>query len=357
MVIDPSAPEPEDSLYCAIQTISTDADGDPISYDYAWYINGILSSETTNVLDDTETEHGDTVECECIPNDGEDDGTSGTVAVTVNDGTAPDPPLLDDPDPYINEDHVEITGTCEADCDLTFYFSDATGGWSETNTCASDGTLAHTVYLTRGYSTSAYATCTDAAGNTSGNSNTVTVESCSVEDTYENSSGYGDSGSDPINEWSTMVDDGSTSTINTVTANALNSADEDWYIFSATDAGSSEERFNFQIQMASGSSTYTFDVFKGSPTSGVCQGSTTTCASYAEGCTEFEFYNEDNAVANDGASASVHSTPGTSYLCGGSGQNQCPDYTDDFYVKVTRNSSASASCDHYELEVSMTPRP
>jgi len=357
VIIDPTAPEPEDSLYCDILTASTDDDDDSISYYYAWYVNGVLNAETTNVLSADQTEHGDTIECEVIPNDGEDDGTAGTYVVNITDATAPDPPVLDDPDPYINEDNLDITGTCEAGCDLTYYFTDATGSWTEVGTCESDGTLTLQVYLTRGYETTGYATCTDSAGNTSGNSNTVTMQSCSVEDTYENTSGYGDSGANAVNEWSTLTDD-ETSTVETITANALTSSDEDWYVFSTNDTTTSnEEQFNLQIDMTSGTSTYSFDVYKGSPTGAICTGSEKNCTGYATSCTEFEFYNEDNAITQDGASSTYHSTASPSYLCGDAAQNECPDYSDSWYIKVTRNGGVSASCDHYELEVSMSARP
>ncbi len=357
VIIDPTAPEPEDSLFCDVLTLSTDDDDDSIEYYYAWYVNGVLNAETSNVLGADQTEHGDVVECEVIPNDGEDDGTSGTYTVNITDATSPDPPVLDDPDPYVNEDYVELTGTCEADCDLTYYFTDATGSWTEAGTCESDGTLTHQVYLTRGYETTGYATCTDDAGNTSGNSNTVTMQSCSVEDTYENSSGYGDTGANAINEWATFSDDGSTSTVVTITANALTSSDEDWYVISATDGGSSEERFNLAIEMTSGTSTYSFDVYKGSSTTAIPTPSVTSPSGYATACTEFEYYNEDNAISIDGASSTYHATASPSYLCGSTDQNVCPDYSDSFYIKVTRNGGVSDSCDHYELDVSMSPRP
>jgi hypothetical protein len=339
VLIDPSAPQPEDSLYCSIQTISTDSDGDGITYSYSWYVNGALNAESTNVLDQTETEHGDTVECEIIPNDAEDDGTAGTYVVTINDGTAPDPPLLDDPNPYVNEDYVDITGTCEADCDLTFYFSDSTGAWTETNTCDSSGNLAHTVYLTRGYSTTAYATCTDSAANTSGNSNTITMQSCSVEDTYENSSGYGDSGSDAINEWSTM--DSSYSTTHTVSANALNTSDEDWYVFTTTDDGNNYDTYNFSAALSSGASTYSFAVYLNDPTTPVGSLSSSYAGMSCSDSTytEFDFGNYNSSAG---------------YYCdaGASSYPDCVDYGATYYIQVTRNPSASDSCDHYELDVS-----
>jgi len=339
VLIDPAAPEPEDSLYCSIQTVSTDADGDAITYYYAWYVNGVLNGESTNVLEYIQTEHGDTVECEVIPNDGEDDGVGGTYVVTVNDGTAPDPPLLDDPDPYVNEDYVDLTGTCEADCDLTFYFSDSTGSWSETNTCSSAGALAHTVYLTRGYSTTGYATCTDAAGNTSGNSNTVTMESCSVEDTYENSSGYGDSGTDAINEWSTM--DSTYTTTHTVSANALSTADEDWYVFTADDAGVSPDYYNFSAALSTGASTYSFTVYLNDPTTPVdsLSGTYDSMSCSSSTYTEFDFGN-------------YHTSAGYSCDNAKGGSPDCFNYGATYYIQVTRNPSASDSCDHYELDVS-----
>jgi hypothetical protein len=344
VIIDPTSPEPEDSLYCSISTASTDADGESIDYFYAWYVNGALTAETSNVLGADQTAHGDVVECEVTPSDGEDDGTAGTYVVNINDGTAPDPPLLDDPDPYLNEDYVDITGSCEADCDLTYYLNDATGSWTETGTCSSSGDLAQTVYLTRGYSSTAYATCTDDAGNTSGNSNTITMESCSIEDTYENTSGYGDAGADAINEWATMSDSDKSPTTHTITANALDTSDEDWYVFTANDEGTSDttDDYNFSVSLTSGSSTYSFAVYRNDPTTPVSSlGSdylNLSCTSSTY--TEFEFGNYHTT-----AGYTCDSTNGTSYP-------DCLDYSATWYVQVTRNPSATDSCDHYELEVS-----
>lgn len=350
ILIDPAAPQPEDSLYCAISSASRDADGDPITYFYSWYVGGILNAETSNVLDADQTEHADVVECEVIPNDGEDDGTAGTYVVTISDTSAPDAPQLDDPDPYVNEDYVDVTGTCEADCDISLYFTDSTGSWSESATCSSSGELSHIVYLTRGYATTGYATCTDAAGNTSGNSNTITMQSCSVEDTYENSSGYGDSGSDPINEWGTMSD--GSSTTHTISANALTSSDVDWYVFSTTDNAASDttagtDSYNFTAELTTGASTYAFTVYKDDPSTpvhnldtGSYPGLTCSSSSY----TEFEY-------GNYAGSGGYHTSAG--YSCGtGTTVPTCTDYTTTWYIKVDRNSSASDSCDHYELEVS-----
>ena len=176
--ISPENPEPEDDLYCEILTASTDADGDRISYEYEWYRDGVLTTITTNTVDDSFTAHGQGWECVVIPTDDEDDGTSVSDYVTINDGTAPDAPEINDPYEYRNEESVTLTGVCEADCALTFYCSDSLSSWTDTDTCGSDSTFSWSTTLSRGEVNECYATCTDLAGNTSADSNTVSTEVC-----------------------------------------------------------------------------------------------------------------------------------------------------------------------------------
>ncbi len=340
VTIEPTSPEPSDSLYCYASG-STDADEDSISYSYAWYQNGTVTTITSNVVSDSYTSHGDTWECVVTPSDGEDSGSTGSDYVSINDTESPDAPVIDTPSAYRNDEEVTLTGTCEAGCDLTLYCEDDTTTWSDTQTCDSDSTFAYTTALTAGYTTSCYATCTDDAGNLSGDSNTVTTEVCDPGDEYEDSAGTGDDGANAIDQWSAIADDAS-STI-TIEANILEGDSEDWYKISSSDDVSEDrtqglDYYNFAVEMIDGSSTYSLYVYKGTYDS-----TDNECSSSA---TEYSDYMEDQG---DGS----HSVPSEARSCAtsSSSYNECEDNSNDYYIQVVRNSSTVSSCQGYELEV------
>lgn len=88
--ISPSSPQADDNLLCEIGTASTDADGDSISYEFDWYVDGSLYTgalTTTTYADDTvasaNTSSGEEWECVVTAWDGEEYGPDATSAVTV----------------------------------------------------------------------------------------------------------------------------------------------------------------------------------------------------------------------------------------------------------------------------------
>ena len=341
--IDPADPEPTDSLFCAILSPSVDADGDPITYAYAWFRNGALTPITANVVTPDLLAHGDTWECVVTPNDGEVDGANASDAVSVFDATAPSAPILDAPYSFRNEDSVTLTGSCEAACDLTFYCADGLTSWTDTGTCSGSGTLAYSTTLTRGQSTSCYATCTDGAGNLSPNSNTVSTEVCNPEDIYEDSTGYGDAGADSVNEWGTLSDSGA-STI-TIRGNILADDSEDWYVIQTSDDLASDRLaginyYNFEVYMTSGSGDYQFYVYKG--TADATDRECSTGAAYTE-------YNDFVSDRGD----SVHGIPTDPRRCGvgSSTLNECESLANTYYIQVSRLRSSALSCDSYTLEI------
>lgn len=342
VAITPTSPDPSDNLYCGMVTSSTDVDGDRISYSYNWYQDGTLTPWTTNTVSSAYTAHGEGWECVVTPNDGEDDGPTGSDYVTVNDGTAPDAPRLDTPEAYRNEEEFTITGTCEADCSLNYYCSDSRTSWSETGTCTSSGTLSMTTEGSRGEANSCYATCTDAAGNTSANSNTVSTEVCDPWDEYEDSSGYGNTGADAIAEWGGISDSGSTTI--SIVGNMLTGDSADWYRLSATDdiaedVSEALDYFNFSVEMLEGSDAYDLYVYRGSYDD--------TYRECSTGSSEYNWFNEDSG---DGS----HTPPSDRRSCytgSHASYNNCADDSATFYIKVERKSSVSMSCQHYELEI------
>ena len=343
VAITPGTPEPEDGLVCGVTTSSKDDDQDPVSYEYTWYQNGTVVGALTGAgVDYSYTEHGDTWKCEVRAWDGEEYSNVVSDQVDVEDLTAPDAPSISPLDEYRNDEAITLAGSCEADCDLTFYFSDSTGSWTETDTCGGGNTFSYTTSVTRGYETDVYATCEDAAGNVSGASNTVTTEACDPEDVNESLGG--DTFATAIGGWGTLTDN-FTNTV-TIKGNVLSSSDTDWYSVTATnpDSGTNNDNpFNLKVDLVAGSSIYNFSVYKGSSSSKI----TCSTSTYQE----FDYYQYDNADGN-------HAQPVDTSNCGsGASYNTCDDFGDTWYVEVNRNSNAAGSCQHYELEITNGDTP
>ncbi len=348
VIITPEAPEPTDDLLCTVDVIPSDDDGDPISYTYTWYVDGVEDPGLTGpVVDSLETSNLETWTCEVTPFDGFEEGASFSDTVNVSDGTAPPPPDINPPAAHRNKDAVDLTGYCEAGCVLDFYCSDTTGAeWTVSDTCTSEGTFGTTIEpLVRGESTTCFGTCTDEAGNISGDSSAVSTEVCDPEDIYENSL-YGDSMSDPIDEWSTLPDDGTT-TINII-GNVLDEDEEDWYVITAgddlaADLAAGRDEFNFQAAFSEGTSEYSFVVYRDDPL-GVAADS---CMPDADGYTEYSWFNQDSGDAPH------HALPSDLQACGSGSAllNDCADDTADFYIHVFRNASSPASCQNYQIQV------
>ena len=348
--ISPALPEPNDNLLCQVDTPSLDDDGDFVSYLYAWYQNGVLTTETTNVVSSAVTANADVWECVVTPFDGEDNGPSATASITVLDVTPPDPPVIDTPTRYTNEEDVNLTGDCEADCTLTIYCSDSATSWTDVSTCQSDDTFSYTDVFTRGDTTTCYAECEDASGNLSNTSNTVTVEVCDPEDTYEDSAGYGDTASNAVTGFGTLADDGTTTV--SIEGNILGTDAVDWYTIStsddvAADRSAGIDYYRFQVQMLDGSSTYQMEVFKGGYAAGNQE-----CAS-STGLTEYEDSVEDDGYYIDDTTPHAHAIPSEVRACGNGSvsYNNCEDMSNTYYVRIERRSSTVSSCQGYELEV------
>ena len=125
--ISPTAPTAADTLLCEVATGSSDADADTITYTMSWTVDGVTytaggtsGTGATFVGPSTTTWSGDTVDggdvelgqlwiCTATPNDGDDDGTAGTVDVTIFEA--------------VEFDHCGQTGTTgpsQAACDSSY---------------------------------------------------------------------------------------------------------------------------------------------------------------------------------------------------------------------------------------------
>jgi len=345
--VTPLAPQPEDDLTCSVSVPSTDLDGDPITYYYSWLKNGVATAITTYQVDDQYTSDGDLWECDVIASDGMSSSAAGIAQVDVEDTIAPAAPSLENPTQYRNETTADLGGDCEAGCSLLFTCQDASNTFTETDTCAGDGTFDHTLAsLTRGDITSCSATCTDPAGNTSGPSNTVSTEVCDNPDPYEDDQGYGDTISTNIDLWGQIADD-ATTTI-TIAGNALTYGDEDWYLVTSKDPNArnlsaSENDYNVHIQITQGASDYEMQVLKAHPVSSPLP-TTPECPTALDGYTEYNDYFDAG---------------GGSLACKGTGDDtlsvagfvNCTDMSSDYYIVVRHDPSVSLSCRPYEITI------
>jgi hypothetical protein len=128
--VTPNLPLTTDDLVCTVTTLSTDPDGDTITYFYEWYKNGILQSDETTVttaltdtVSSTKTAKGEVWKCVVTPYDGTVNGTSAQDQVTIGNS----PPSIEGvditPDPAYTDDTLTATpyGWSDADGDPEGY--------------------------------------------------------------------------------------------------------------------------------------------------------------------------------------------------------------------------------------------
>ncbi|MCK6502845.1 Ig-like domain-containing protein [Myxococcota bacterium] len=339
--VTPTDAEPEDDLVCGIVTPSADADGDTVNYRYEWWVDGVKSTVTTATLDEAYTEDGDTWTCRVTPYDDDEDGTSASDAQEVVDRTAPDQPVISAIDEYRNTTSVSLSGTAEAGATVTVTMDCTDGTLSEVDvTASSGGTWSTSFSMDRGEECDFVAYATDAHGNVSGLSNTVTTESCNPYDTREDSLGYGDTCVESIDEWSVLTDAGTT--VVEIQGNIIDTTDVDWYVIdtSQTVLTAGTNVYNFEVTLTEGASDYTFEVYRGS-----CATADLECPSTPD-LTDYAYFAQDVGGAE-------HSIPSDSRYCytGSPFYNNCDDLSDVYYIKVERISTA-LSCQHYELSIS-----
>ncbi|MDP2312382.1 MAG: hypothetical protein Q8P41_05715 [Pseudomonadota bacterium] len=344
VAITPEYPEDDDALQCSIVANSTDADGDAITYSYAWTNNGTPSATTTANVSASDTSNADIWVCNITPNDGTADGTAGTDTVEVNDYTAPDAPVLTAIDTFRNEDTVTIVGTSEAFATVTLYWTTSSGSGTDTTTANAAGGFSFSETLTRALTYSFYATATDSEGNTSGVSNTVGTEACDPWDEYEDSAGYGDTCTNPVIDWSALSDAGTTTL--SVVGNIIATGDDDWYLVETSDTATSGiNYYNFHVELVDGSGDYAFVVYDGGCTESYLDcGSGSSSDPEGSGYTEYQYYAQD---VGDGG----HSIPTEPRACdaASASYNECDDLSSDYYIHVIRLSAYS--CANYELEI------
>lgn len=343
--ITPTFPQPTDHLSCATGGV-TDADNDNISYEYAWYQNGtLLAGETSSVLNAGFTAHGDVYSCEIRAHDGEDYSTPGSASVTVLDTEPPDAPVINSPGTFLNDTDVTLEGICEPDCSMVMYCADGVINWADNLTCSSSGTFSYVTTFNRGFTTECYATCQDVSGNISPTSASVSAEVCTPADTYE-ATGLGDASSSPINQWSSILDDGSM--IN-IFGNVLEDDVDDWYIITAADDVSEDlaygiDYYRFDVEITTGASDYAMVVYKGGTSVNEVECNNSIYTEYSD-------FNQDigDGVWDNGSPRAI---PSDTRACGSnsSSYNDCADNSTDYYIHVFRTTAVS-SCQNYQLTI------
>ena len=359
LIIIPDDPQPNDSLSCQIveSVAPTDDDDDDLLHIFTWYADGVIQPEFTSttpgltaVIPWGETENGQTWVCEVYADDGDDEGPAFNTSVYISDGEIPDPPIFGDLNTYRNKDRMDLSGYCEPGCVVDISCSDDTPRtFPLTTSCTSSGTFSVRVEpLVRGYTTMCTATCTDAAGNTSGVSDPPAITTvCDPEDEYENGS-YGDSIEDPVDEWASLPDSGSD--FIEIAGNMLDDDEEDWYVVTALDDVAEDlddflDNFKFEAKLDEGTESFNFVIYRDDGAGG----DDDSCMPDTDGYTEYSWFYQTSDDAPDRGLPS-----GDLRACddGSSGElNICEDNTADFLIQVKRNPSAIASCDPYRIIV------
>jgi len=80
--------EQVDNLVCSITAAATDVDGDSLSYQFQWTVDGVAytgatSTANTSTVSASETNSGEDWVCIVTPNDGEDDGSPASASTTI----------------------------------------------------------------------------------------------------------------------------------------------------------------------------------------------------------------------------------------------------------------------------------
>ena len=107
--ITPSAPTDTDALTCSVTTPSTDPDGDPVTYAFAWAIDGVNQpAYASDTVPASATRPGQTWRCSVTPSDGDLDGPRAADSVTIASQDLPptQPGVQLRPDPAYDADDL-----------------------------------------------------------------------------------------------------------------------------------------------------------------------------------------------------------------------------------------------------------
>ena len=118
VVLTPDPAATTDDLVASITTPSIDPDGDTVTYDYAWWRNGVASTASTSaVMPASETSRGDTWRVVVTPNDGSAIGPSGEDTLTIANSTPSIATVSISPDPAGSDDTLTCAWSGFSDAD------------------------------------------------------------------------------------------------------------------------------------------------------------------------------------------------------------------------------------------------
>jgi hypothetical protein len=125
VAIGPTDARTDDDLVAVIATPSTDAEGSPVTYTYAWRQDGLPRADlVTDTVPASETTKGENWEVVVTPNDGDLDGVAGSAVVTILN-TAPVATVAFNPEAPVTGDDLRAVPTAtDADGDpVTFTYA------------------------------------------------------------------------------------------------------------------------------------------------------------------------------------------------------------------------------------------
>jgi len=145
VMLDKSTPTTNETLTATV--VGSDADGDAITYQYAWYVNNVTVPETSATLDLSQASYGnkgDSIYVTVTPSDAINSGaafSSGTVTV-ANSAPVISSVTLDNLDPRIDDClTAQVLGAFDADSDpVTFQYTWAVNGQVVQITSSADTT-------------------------------------------------------------------------------------------------------------------------------------------------------------------------------------------------------------------------
>ena len=165
-----------DDLQVVLATPSVDPEGGTITYSYAWYQDGVLSSaSTSSTLDASATSRDESWRAVVTPSDGTHTGPAGEATLSIGNSAPAITGVTLSPDPASESDTLACTPVGESDADgdtVSFAYAWLVSG---ATTGTSDSTLTGS-HFDRGDTVSCTVTPSDGTdAGTSMASNTVTI--------------------------------------------------------------------------------------------------------------------------------------------------------------------------------------
>jgi hypothetical protein len=116
--ITPSSPDGDDDLRVSIDSASSDSDGDPISYLYAWSVDGVASgASASSTLHASATARGEVWTVTVTATDGLGTSAAGTASVTIANTAPTLATLALSPDPAYEGDTLTCSAGATSDAD------------------------------------------------------------------------------------------------------------------------------------------------------------------------------------------------------------------------------------------------